>query len=659
MDELLKSLYIKLDSTAESLTNDAIGQLLIKIIFTSSAAGCTKNEIIAQYIKLVKQDSSSEKITTILQKLVSANEVKNQRGRYYLSSTKKGKIEKSLLESKERIEYILDKYFVQLYSSRDIIRKWLEDVMLKFFELYSRNWVSDLCYHKNDVDSKIDDIKGVIEKRTQNFDGIDVRDYKRLSVAFSKMFTERDPKVDELLWEYGTSQFSAQLVAKGNAADKITLDTFSGAYCILDTNILMHIGLEASEYYKHLSSLERVFEKLHISVGILYITQKEYENTITCKSKDVIRLFDAYKIEVLEKASDQYILTAKKRGCKTIEDYARFFDQLKNVPSYIDKSLKIELLDDDVQIANAIDSAQHNDEKLARLNNIYKSVVGHDKRQSALLHDVGMIEGVNELRKKGKYFILSQESSVNGYAKLSPSEHNLPIAVKIETLINVLAINSYNINTDDYIPLFASIIRNSLQPNRETFKITDLSYILEKNEQISQLSPESTIKIAQDVHRRRLLGESDEELQKEMTRMLQGEKIKAVTDLETTKQKLSLEQEECKRLQRESEKTREALEEKWTKDAKSEINRSIIIWSLYAFLLIPLAAFALWMAVYHCFDFIKDRTEIISSIIIDILLAILIETPKIFPKWLHLVMNRKQHIEKIVQQQRNEFDNNG
>ena len=53
-----------------------------------------------------------------------------------------------------------------------------------------------------------------------------------------------------------------------------------------------------------------------------------------------------------------------------------------------------------------------------------------------------MIEGANYLRTKEKCFVLSREVSVNQYAKESLSINNLPLSIRIETLINLLAINN-------------------------------------------------------------------------------------------------------------------------------------------------------------------------------------------------------------------------
>lgn len=120
-------------------------------------------------------------VDSILSKLVENSEVKCHKGKYYLSSTKKNKITKALQESQERIEYIIDKYFVPFYSSKEAITLWFKNVLLYFFENYSQTWVADLCYHKNNVCNNIDSIVSTLERRIRNHKEIDERDYKRIS----------------------------------------------------------------------------------------------------------------------------------------------------------------------------------------------------------------------------------------------------------------------------------------------------------------------------------------------------------------------------------------------------------------------------------------------------------------------------------------------
>ena len=659
MEELLKSLYIKLDSTAQSLTKDAIGQLLIKIIYSINEGFATKHEILQQYDNVVKNHAARDMIDNILSKLVENKEVKCHKGKYYLSSAKKSKITKALQESQERIEYIIDKYFVPFYSPKEAITLWFKNVLLYFFENYSQTWVADLCYHKNSVCNNIDSIVSTLEKRIRNHKEIDERDYKRISAAFANLLTKEDPRVDELFWEYGTSQFMAQLIKNSVAADKITIETFSGATCVLDTNVLIYLGLEVSGYHNSLATLEKTFEKLGINVGILYITKSEYENTIRSKSHDVLQLLEKYDYDVLEKTQDDFVLTAKRRCCSTIDDYNRFFKQISTVPSVVDKSLQIKIIGESKELLQIIESAQNDGSKIAQLNHIYRSVTSRDKKPNALRHDVGMIAGVRELRKEGKYFILSQEPSVNGYAKLTPSENELPIAINIETLINVLAINSYDIDTKDYITLFANIIRMNLQPNRETFRLEDLSYILEKNQQIAQLSPNSTIEIAKEIHRDRLLGIPDEEVEKKMTRLFQGEKLKIANDLDVARQELSIMKEDNIRVKNESQKTRRVLSEQYKKEAKRKALYNIIK-NIIAVIIIPILLFGiLWFIQDVKLNLYKDVSDKVIPIIVNIILALLYDIIKLIPKTCMLIKNYSTFIKSYVQEKIKELDDNG
>ena len=68
----------------------------------------------------------------------------------------------------------------------------------------------------------------------------------------------------------------------------------------------------------------------------------------------------------------------------------------------------------------------------------------------------------------------------------------LPLALRVETLINVLALNNGgdSFDADDYMPLFASIIQNGFQPLKDTFVQEDLYAIYEMNQQIALLPEE-------------------------------------------------------------------------------------------------------------------------------------------------------------------------
>ena len=435
-----------------------------------------------------------------------------------------------------------------------------------------------------------ENILETIKKRTSNNKNLDRRDKDELCKKFAHFITTKDNIVDSYLWEYGTSAFSAQLIKNSVGADGISIETFRNCKCVLDTNILMHIGLESSEYYPSFKSLEEVFHTLDIEVGVLNITKEEYKNTVGKKRDEILRMVEKYSNDVIKEVDDQYTKTAIARKCRNYSDYERFFSQLLELPQYIEKKVEIELFDHDSKLEEIIEKAKTDEKKQSELNTIFHQITGRDKRQNALIHDVGLIAGVNYLREQEKYFILSQEVSVNSYAKQKPSVQDLPMAIKLETIINVLAVNNGGVNIDatDYIPLFASMVRNGLTPNRDTFKVADLSLMLEKNEQIAQLPSEDTIRIAKDVHRKRLLGEAEDKIALEMTREIQGAKMQIVDDLQETKSKLSLEQQEKGRYKDSANKSTNALRETIKTGVEKEYRGKILNKKLSFYLGSPL-----------------------------------------------------------------------
>lgn len=575
MYDALRAITVRLDSTSQSLTKDAIAQVLVKIIYNSDVY-LSKNQIIEQYKQLVKcDDAIAGEIISALDNLVKSQDIIVSRGQYHLSTNKRNQITALKEESNRRFNYIIDTYFQPTFSPKEVIHDWLQDALVTFFSQSSKEWIADLCYNQNAVLQSIDQVLSQIERRTCNNKDISREDRNTLINYFRKFLTEKDPEVDCLLWEYGTAQFSAQLIKNGTNIDKLTVDTFAGSVCLLDTNILMHLALTGTDYSKHLNSIEKIFHSLGITVRYLYITKTEYENTITSKSSEILKIVDSYPPEIVAEIDNQLIQSAILLGCRTSDDYIRFFREISKLPTVINKTVRVSLLDDDKELNDVILNAQNNEQKKAELNSAFKSFRHRDKADHALTHDVGLIAGADFLRRGGKYFILSSDSSIINYAKQYPFLNGLPIAIKIETLLNVLAVNSYQNSCEDYIPLFASLIRQGLHPKTNTFKVEDLSYILEKEQFVSTLPAEMVRDIVTDISRRRLLGESNEVISKELNRQSQSAKMQVTKDLECTRLLLSSTDSKRQFAEQESAKGKKALIEQWKSEKESSISDEI------------------------------------------------------------------------------------
>ena len=579
MDSTLKALYLRLDTNSKYLTRKAEAQLVVKIIYNNGANGINLPSIMHSYKKLVKCANESV-IQTILDELVAASEISLKKNLYSLSESKRKSIENAQKQSEERLSYILE--LLRPYQSDDAdVKEWLVDSLVIFFEMFSDDWMSDLCYKINAIVRRKDSILDVIGNRTNHNKKIARLDKTSLPKALISVLLEENPEVSALLWEYGMAAFSSKLIKNSHTLDDLAFDTFKDSSCILDTNLLFAISLASHKSHdkENIHILERVFSSLQIKVGVLYITKKEYEIAVGIKREALLKLVASYDIDVLKEIDDDLLKTAISCGCVTEDSFKRFFDAMLDLPKVVWDEVSITLLDNS-SLDAAIKAGQNDQKKNEELNAIFKNVVGYDKKEQALKHDVGLISGTEHLRTTGRYFILSQEVSVNTYAQRKPSQENLPMAIRIDTLLNVLALGGGGImQSKDFETLFATMIRLGLQPNsKDTYTIADLSVMLDKNEEISKLSSDAIKDIAQEIHRHRLLGKSEQDITMLMTRRIQGEKLRIRDTLKITKEKLQTEQRENKRFEKLNRGLSSALKDRIEKEVRKDYRKGIIYW---------------------------------------------------------------------------------
>ena len=398
MDKTLRSIYLRLDVNMQHLTSKAIAQIIVKIIYTNEC-GMKKNEIKEALAKVNEWRHIDDKeIDDILNVLVP-KEIKLRNGVYSLSSAKRESIRKSIEESEKRKEYIIDKFFFRLNSDRNVISEWLTDVSIKFFEVFSDEWISDLMAKTNHVMRSENAIRQLISDRTNNNRYVDEDDKKELPGRFFDFVNTHDAMVVDYLWEYGTSAFASILITNKHGVDALTLDTFRDSVCVLDTNILLFIALE-SRYKDALSALEKVFKDLNIKVRVLYITKQEYEGKIRCQRMATIHNLEKYGYDVTIMPNDDFTNYARHLKCKTQSDFENLFDYTLALPKHIRENVAIELLDDDKNLAEAIEKAQTDESLCKKLNDIFFNVVRRKKGTSATNHDIGLLEGVRYLRNE-------------------------------------------------------------------------------------------------------------------------------------------------------------------------------------------------------------------------------------------------------------------
>ncbi|NLP59426.1 hypothetical protein [Lutibacter sp. B1] len=592
MDKTLKTLHLRLDSTSKSLTKNAISQLIIKILYSNQSA-LSLSEIEAKIEKILKTKIAIERTEKSLSKLEEQKEIEFSNKKYKLTRKNRKTLDKRYTESKDRLERITQKYFYPFHSTKENVIEWFSDSTIEFFKSYSADWISDLCYSKsNKIKTKSKDIFKHIERRTKNNNNIEKEDVNSLIEKFIDCLTnQKDTDIDAYLWEYGTSAFSANLLQSSIGADPISISAFSDSKCILDTNILIDIGLEASEYFEAFKKLDKIFSKLNIKPGYLHITKDEYINTVDQINKEIVRNVSKFDYSVIKESDDKFIKSAVARGCHLNEDFNTFCSQIGEPPKRIDDIIEIVEFNDDENLNNAIQLAQKDERKKNELNTIYFNTTNKDKREAPLIHDVGLIAGTEYYRKNEKAFIISQEVSINKYSHSKPHINNLPLAIKLETLINMLAIDNggTDVNPNDFSNLFADMIRLNLQPEKNTFELSDLSKILDTELQIDQLPPEEIIKIANSLHQNISQGLSDEEVGLQLNRQFQEVKLKFVDDLDMAKIELAQEKKEKEKNKKKLTKTEIALRKRIKEEELKKYEKEISKNKLIFYILIPIS----------------------------------------------------------------------
>lgn len=566
MDEIIKSLYLRLDANTSTLTRSAIGQILVKIIYSLGRL-VSKEEVFKAYAQLNNINKADEnQLLEILEELVN-KDIRKRDGKYYLSTNKKEKIKKSLEQAEDRKNEIVDNYFSNTFSDRNIIEDWLQDVTIKFFECYSDEWISDLLTGHKTVSRSETSIKDLIGKRTFNNSRLDKRDKQILPKKFFDFINDNKGVVNDYLWDYGTSAFAAKLIRNQNGVDSLTIDSFKNSTCILDTNILLFISLE-SRFKDGIVALEKVFQSLNVNVAYLYITLKEYQAKVSCQKDMTMRNLDKYGYDIASIPNDDFTNSAKELLCKTLDDFERFFDEKAKIPSKVHDFLPIKLLDNDKELVEVIEKAQKDNNKISELNGLFRDLTGHDKKQNALVHDIGLLKGTEHLRKSGKFFVVSEEVCVNLYSKRQPLSDNLPLAIRIDTLINVLAANNDGdtFKASDYVPLFANIVRAGLIPDKDTFRQEELYDLYDMDEQVAQLPSDKIKDIVLEMHELLLKGTDEKVLSRELKSKITKGKIKVVSDLNDTRHALSFSERERERQEREKNLAINALKETLTEE---------------------------------------------------------------------------------------------
>lgn len=594
MKKNLQTIYLRVDSSSKSLTKRALAQLLLKIVYFFDSPP-TKAQVTSELAGILGTSISASKIDDAFELLATDGKISERQGNYSITADKKKKIDIAVDEFVNKQNRILEKYFGQISTKANFVAQWFEEVTIEFFNEYSSEWISDLCLTTTTaVKNRHRGIQAILDLVTDDNKNIIAKDKPWLKAQYLKFLQSNDNDVSSILWDYGTSRFSSSLIVANTSADPITIDEFTNSMCILDTNILMYLDLEKSKFKESFKSMETIFINLKISPVYFFSTRDEFTSAMDWKKKNTIKVVENFSTEVTSVAVDPFLQTALHRGCVSSEDFDEFFNQMMDIPKYFSDLLEIKM-HDTKELDAAIERGQANDKLKKSINNVYKRKWGRNKKKHSLEHDAGIISGAEFVRATEKCFILSRDSSINESALEIQAKNEIPIAIGLDTLINLLAIDNGGIDIDptNCAPLFASIIKLALIPERDVFRLEDLSRILDVETQIASLPTEQVIDIAKELHHNNVTGVSEEDSSLQLNRRFQSAKIEFQSDLHKQKQETHFEKEEKEKYIKLTSKTTDALRKRYTGELMDKYDSERRRNKFLIFVVLPVTTIAL------------------------------------------------------------------
>ncbi len=113
------------------------------------------------------------------------------------------------------------------------------------------------------------------------------------------------------------------------------------------------------------------------------------------------------------------------------------------------------------------------------------------------------ISGAQFIRKSEKCWIVTSDSIMKRYAIENCIRDENEIAVGLDVIIGLMAVNSGGVNVDasNFAPLFKNLIKYSLVPENAAFEVKDLAFILRTNIKVNELTHDKVIEVAKEVKR--------------------------------------------------------------------------------------------------------------------------------------------------------------
>lgn len=643
MKRELHTIYIKHDNQFKTLSKIALSQLILKIVHIKGD-GTSLKQIESELSTVLTSSVSKKDVEDAIRVLVKESKLHVKSNRHFIHQDYKEQITSEVNANKLLLSKVLNKYFGKAESNRNEIENWFNDAVICFFEKYSFEWFQQITYKGKNGSNSVPNIQEILDSSLLNNSNIKEADKEWLKAQFVKFIDSEDSDDNLLFWYYGISMFSSRLITARNYADGMTIEMFKGSKFILDTNVLMILDLEEHELSTSLESLETILEQLAISPVYLNTTREEYLRAMDWRRTETIKVFENFKLNVLQSSDCPFIQTALRRGCRNDEDVKRMFEKLMDLPKVFNDSLPI-ICYDYAELSEAIEAGKQNDAIKNQINETYKKRTNRDKRSNPLSHDAGMIAGAQFIRQSEKCWIVTGDSIMRRFAIEHCIRDENEIAIGLDVLIGLMAVNSggINIEASNFAPLFKNLIKYSLVPESASFDVTDLAFILRTNIKINELTNERVIEVAKEVKRLRVSGEDEEHVSLYLRRFIEGDTAGMVKEVKDALSKESIAKSKREAAEKERDIAFKVIRETRRGELRDEYDKELRN-NRILFFAIPICVTVILVLM---FIFLVPDTRTSAQVVISILISIVFGIIPLFPINKRLIKKHSEYVNGI------------
>lgn len=147
MDNVLHSMYFRLDISSKCLSNSALAQLILKFVFSMDRS-ITERDIKVKLKEYLGIGINNRKISDAIVLLEKENKIYIDSGKITITRSCMKQLDKTFNEHQQRLDRIIGKYFVNCNTTKEVLLGWFEDIMIEFFNVYYYDWINDL-FKKN------------------------------------------------------------------------------------------------------------------------------------------------------------------------------------------------------------------------------------------------------------------------------------------------------------------------------------------------------------------------------------------------------------------------------------------------------------------------------------------------------------------------------